>query len=75
MGSSAVSNFRNIPLTISQESIVGSIWFIIFIAELFFIDSDVGFVSYAVDTTTCDLQHLAIEIFRGKMDISKQIMN
>ena len=40
-----------------------------------FINRDVDFVSYVVDTTTYDLQYLVIEIFRVKMDISKQIMN
>ena len=48
---SEFSDFLNILFVVPQGMILGSILFIIFIADLFFINNDIDFASYADDTT------------------------
>ena len=48
---SEFSDFPNILFGIPQGSISGRILFFIFIADLFFINNDTGFASYADNTT------------------------
>ena len=49
---SELSDFLNIIFGFPQGSILGAILFIIFITDLFFINDDIGFASYADDTTS-----------------------
>ena len=49
---SEFSDFLNTLLGVPQGSILRPILFIILIADLFFINTDIDFASYADDTTT-----------------------
>ena len=48
---SEFSDFLNMLFGVAQGSILGPILFIIFLADLFFINNDTDFASYADDTT------------------------